>query len=81
MVDLGTLGGINSDAHAVNDRGQVVGESYAAGGACLHAFSWTRAGGMVDLGTLPGGGRSHVDAVNDRGQVVGDSGDLTCGPA
>ena len=37
---------------AVNDHGQVVGKKATAGR--LHAFSWTAAGGMVDLGTLGG---------------------------
>ena len=35
-----------------------------------HAFSWTAAGGMVDLGTLPGSDYSYACAVSD-GQVVG----------
>src|SRR5262249_15453175 len=33
MVDLGTLGGLRSRALAVNDLGQVVGDSESAGGA------------------------------------------------
>ena len=50
-IDLGTLGGVGSVANAVNDHGQVVGASHVAGDAVSHAFSWTAAGGMVDLGT------------------------------
>ena len=73
MVGLGTLGGNESDAVAVNDSGQVVGQARTcSGGECPSrlAFSWTPAGGMVDLGTL-GGNDSFANAVNDSGQVVG----------
>ena len=51
-VDLGTLGGSDSYATKVNDAGQVVGYSYIAGDVENHAFSWTKQGGMVDLGTF-----------------------------
>jgi len=69
MVDLGTLGGTESEAVAVNASGQVVGWSEVASGD-HHAFSWTQAGGMIDLGTL-GGAQSEATAVNATGQVVG----------
>ena len=54
-VDLGTLGGTDGFAEAVNERGQVVGGSEG------HAFLW-EAGTMTDLGTL-GGTYSHPGAV------------------
>ena len=38
-----------------------------------HAFSWTRADGMVDLGVLPGDNYSKASGVNDRGEVAGNS--------
>src|SRR5438309_11631370 len=68
-IDLGTLGGLQSGAGAVNDSGQIVGFS-ALPVFGAHAFSWTAAGGMIDLGTLGGTG-SGAGAVAANCQVVG----------
>ena len=70
MVDLGTLPGFtDSVAVAVSD-GLVVGQVESNDRDRIqHAFSWTAAGGMMDLGTL-GGNRSAAVAVS-HGQVVG----------
>jgi len=73
-IDLGTLGGANvsfSTPAAVNVSGQVVGLSLMPQDR-FRAFSWTPAGGMINLGTL-GGTYSDAMAVNDMGQVVGES--------
>jgi probable HAF family extracellular repeat protein len=53
-IDLGTLGGSNSRAVSMNSSGQVVGYSELPSDTATHAFLWTRAGGMIDLGTLGG---------------------------
>jgi probable HAF family extracellular repeat protein len=68
MHDLGTLGGTNSEANFINDRGEIVGYSDTALGA-IHAFVDQR-GKMTDLGTL-GGRNSDAGAINNEGIVVG----------
>lgn len=65
---LGTLGGANAAAIALNDAGDVVGWANTASGE-QHAF--VHSGGMMrDLGTL-GGTMSAATGINSRGQIVG----------
>lgn len=66
IIDLGGLGGGYSFAVAINDRGQVVGNSETASGE-LHAFSWEN-GRMTDLGIA---GSTSATAVDASGWVVG----------
>jgi probable HAF family extracellular repeat protein len=70
LVDLGTLGGANSEATAINSAGDVVGWSLRLDGT-RHAFQFTH-GVMADLGTL-GGTDSVATAINERSQIVGYS--------
>ena len=70
VTDLGTLGGAQSEALAINDLAQVVGSAQRSDGT-THAFFFD--GSTVkDLGTI-GGPNSVATGVNDRGQIVGRS--------
>jgi len=69
MVDLGTLGGTCGLAMALNNRGQVVGQSNLAGDQTRHPFLWDK-GTLSDLGTL-GGTFGMALWVNDVGEIVG----------
>jgi len=55
----------------MNDSGAIIGSSNLASGR-IHAFLWTQAGGMQDLGS-PQGGDSVALAVNAAGEVIGYS--------
>jgi probable HAF family extracellular repeat protein len=71
-VDLGTLGGDACIPHAVNDAGQIAGQSNLVAGQPTHAFLITD-GVMRDLGTLPGGSFSFLSALNASGHGAGQS--------
>ncbi|HKR95603.1 MAG TPA: hypothetical protein VJW55_09590, partial [Candidatus Angelobacter sp.] len=74
MQSLGSLSGsIYSEAFAVNNQGQVVGESTSPLGN--RAFLWTSQSGLVDLNevvpTLPGDTiLIGAFSINDVGQIV-----------
>jgi probable HAF family extracellular repeat protein len=72
MQELGTLGGQNSTALAINSENQIVACSDLSQAGVTHAVLWTGPNQMQDLGTL-GGNNSTVQSINDLGQVVGGS--------
>jgi probable HAF family extracellular repeat protein len=76
MVDLGTLGGPDSAARAVNDAGQIVGRSnlniIILGSYVYRATLW-EAGVPQDLGTVDGQYNSDAYGINESGLVVGTS--------
>jgi probable HAF family extracellular repeat protein len=75
LRDLGTLGGMDSEARSVNEHGAVVGRSLIAGGLVneWHAFIWTASKGMTELPALSGREFSDAFGVTETGQVIGIS--------
>jgi probable HAF family extracellular repeat protein len=70
---IGTLGGSESWAYAINDSGQVAGNSLITNaGDPSHAFLW-QAGHITDLGGPPGFTSAEAFGINQAGQVVGDA--------
>jgi uncharacterized membrane protein len=76
---LGTMGGRQSQAAAINRLGTVAGWSDVPGNV-KHLFTWY--GAFTDLGPMPPSGSCchDIEAINDSGQIVGhDSGSLLKG--
>jgi probable HAF family extracellular repeat protein len=70
ITNLGVLGWSDSCAMGVSaDGSTVVGWSHNASNLS-RPFRWTATGGMVDLGTLPGGDYADARGVNADGTVV-----------
>lgn len=63
-------GHVTGEAFSVYTRCDAVGYSANASGV-RRATSWPFAGGVVDLGTLPGGSFSQAFHGNDAGEIVG----------
>lgn len=76
VFELGllTAGDTASEATAINNLCEVVGESHspASGGSVPVAFLWKPGGEMIGLGDL-GGGKSRAFDINDSTQIVGEA--------
>lgn len=80
VTELPNLGGTTwHTPMIINERGDVAGFSNPPGAGdpqgdfLAHAFLWTRADGIRDLGTLDNDPLSEALGMNNRGQVVGVS--------
>ena len=69
MVDMGTLGGNQSQAFGINSRGIIVGSSNLTDNATGDPFIWASNTGFRRIGT-----NGTIYAINDRGQATGVSG-------
>jgi probable HAF family extracellular repeat protein len=88
--DLGTLGGPDSVAWFVNDRGEIAGQSYinsipnpTTGVPTIDPFFIGEDGKMRDIPNGFGGTASYLAGFNNRGQLAGTftlTGDLTDHP-
>jgi probable HAF family extracellular repeat protein len=77
-IDLGNLGGaMNNLAYKINNRGEIIGGSDLAGDSTTHAFLWTAATKMRDLGTVNDSVNNDSYSlglgINDQGEIVGVS--------
>ncbi len=74
LVDLGTVGGQQAWANAINDAGVVTVTDFdtVSTPIAFRAFTWTQSGGFVPLRSL-GGNMTEGMAINDTGLVVGYS--------
>ena len=71
LYPLGSLGGGGTQVVDMNEAGSVVGTSIALTGE-QHAFVWTKANGMTDLGTGPHGfNNAWVVGISFSGDIAG----------
>ncbi len=76
ITDLGTLGGTQSKAFALNNAGRVVGSSTPVGaGLSAKPFAWT-SGTLANIGTFGGDGGA-ANGVNELGNTVGNTSTAT----
>lgn len=80
VTDLGTLPhGKETIPTAINSHGDVTGNAWGGAGMSPHAFLWTAAKGIRDIGALPGDSQSYGLGINESDAVVGLSTSTTFG--
>jgi probable HAF family extracellular repeat protein len=78
LTPLGSLGGGQTEANAINDAGDVVGCSLAVinGTPTQRAYIYSN-GLMMDIGSLVNGGFSCAEDINNTSQITGRSATAT----
>lgn len=73
FTDLGSIGGRGTytQVTALNNAGQLVGNTWGSTGGGTRAFVSNGQGGLRDLGTLNGGTYAAAYGINGHGQIVG----------
>ncbi len=78
ITDLGTLGGTESFAYAINDSGDIIGYARYQGDTTSGPFLWSN-GKMTDLNAYYGPEQGFyagiMGNINNLGQIVGNSSD------
>ncbi|WP_053007589.1 HAF repeat-containing protein [Pragia fontium] len=77
MTDSATLGGSYSSASLMSADGTVIIGDFETSTGANHAFKYTAATGIVDLGTL--GGSANVSLISTDGQVIVGQSDTLIG--
>ncbi len=72
LPPLATYQASGGNAQSINDHGDIAGEDVGDFGF-IHAVLWPVAGGVVDLGVLPGSDMSRARGINSAGTVFGPS--------
>mgnify|MGYP003592728695 CR=1 FL=1 len=73
MIDLGTLGGLESFANALNNSGQVIGQSNTFSGR-IHGFvTGSNGEGMTDLSNLNIFNQGELIGITNSADIVGSS--------
>src|SRR2546423_13776686 len=72
IIDLGTLGGLQSKAYSINGAGRVAGDSTPSGGSPSSSpFAWQNLS-FTNIGTF-GGDSGTAFGINELGNTVGNA--------
>jgi probable HAF family extracellular repeat protein len=67
----GSVAGLETSPHGINDLGQIVGSYFSFSDNAFHGFLYSN--GMFSTIDAPGGGNNFLYGINDTGEIVGES--------